>query len=73
MKRTKNEEGYALLLVLFLVVLISILGAVFMRASISNAKQEQITDRNQLTYVAAETGVDYVKTFSPTSTTTRRM
>ncbi|AMQ05972.1 hypothetical protein [Sporosarcina psychrophila] len=55
----KNEQGYALLIVLFLVVFIMIVTVVFMRGSISNAKQEQKVDQNHLSYTAAEMGVDY--------------
>jgi len=62
MKRKGNEQGYAMILVLMLIVVITISSAVFMRASISNAKQEQIVDGNNLSVVAAETGVDYYKT-----------
>jgi len=62
MKRKENEQGYAMVLVLMLIVVITISSAVFMRASISNAKQEQIVDENNLSVVAAEMGVDYYKT-----------
>ena len=62
MKNAKNEQGYALLLVLLVIVFITILTAVFLRSSISNAKQEGNTDTSHLTYVAAEAGVDYYKT-----------
>lgn len=59
MGNKKNEQGYALLIVLFLVVFIMIVMAVFMRGSISNAKQERKVDQNHLSVVAAEMGVDY--------------
>jgi len=62
MNMRKNEQGYALLIVLFLVVFIMSVSAVFMRGAISNAKQEQIVDTNNLSVVAAEMGVDYYKT-----------
>lgn len=55
----QNEKGYALLVVLFAVVFIVILTAVFMRGAISNAKQEKTIDQNNLVVVAAEAGVDY--------------
>jgi len=58
----KNEQGYALIIVLMLIVFVSIISAVFMRASISNAKQERIVDKNHLSNVAAEMGVEYYKT-----------
>ncbi|QTD41570.1 hypothetical protein [Sporosarcina sp. Te-1] len=56
-----NENGYALLIVLLLIVLILSLTAVFFRGSLSNAKQEMIVDENHLTVMAAESGVDYIK------------
>lgn len=59
MEQLKNEKGYALLIVLFFVVFIMIVSALFMRGSISNAKQERIVDNNNLAYNAAEMGVDY--------------
>jgi Tfp pilus assembly protein PilX len=59
MEQRKNEKGYALLIVLFFVVFIMIVSALFMRGSISNAKQERIVDNNNLAYNAAEMGVDY--------------
>ncbi|PID21425.1 hypothetical protein CSV61_09370 [Sporosarcina sp. P3] len=61
MNNRKNENGYALVIVLFAVVFIMITSAVFMRGSISNAKQEKIVDTNNLAYMAAEMGVDYYK------------
>lgn len=62
MNMRKNEQGYALLLVLFLVVFIVGISAVFMRGAISNAKQEQRVDKNHLSVVAAEMGVEYYTT-----------
>lgn len=61
-KLRKSEEGYALLLVLFLVVFIMAISAVFMRGALSNAKQEQKVDKNHLSVVAAEMGVEYYTT-----------
>ncbi|REB07167.1 hypothetical protein DVB69_09945 [Sporosarcina sp. BI001-red] len=62
MQHTKNERGYALLIVLLLIVFITTFAAVFLRGSISNAKQEKVVDNSHLTVVAAEAGVDYYKT-----------
>ncbi|WP_432355787.1 hypothetical protein [Sporosarcina sp. A2] len=62
MRRTRNEQGYALLIVLLLIVFLTILTAVFLRGSISNARQEKSIDYSHLTVVAAESGVDYYKT-----------
>lgn len=59
MKRTTNEQGYALLLALFLIFFILLASAVFIKGSISNAKQEKKVDMNHLSVVAAEMGVDY--------------
>jgi len=59
MKMRKNEQGYALLIVLFLVVFIMSVSSVFMRGAISNAKQEQIVDTNNMAVVAAEMGIKY--------------
>ncbi len=63
MRRVRDENGYALLLVLLLIVFITILTAVFLRSSISNAKQEHIVDKNHLTVNSAETGIDYYKSY----------
>ncbi|MFS0689877.1 hypothetical protein AB1K89_11595 [Sporosarcina sp. 179-K 8C2 HS] len=58
-KTVESEKGYALLVVLFLIVFIFTVSAVFFRGSLSNAKQEQKVDQNHLAVVAAEMGVDY--------------
>ncbi|MCG3089260.1 hypothetical protein [Sporosarcina cyprini] len=59
MRTKQNENGYALLIVLFLIVFIMALTAVFIRGSLSNAKQEKIVDEQQLSVIAAEMGVEY--------------
>ncbi|MBB4825861.1 hypothetical protein HNO89_003097 [Sporosarcina luteola] len=59
MKNRLDEQGYALLVVLFLVVFILTVTAVFIRGSIGNATQEAITDDNQLSVVIAEMGVEF--------------
>ncbi|WP_252502821.1 hypothetical protein [Sporosarcina sp. Marseille-Q4943] len=59
MKTRMNQKGYALLIVLFLIVFIMTVIAIFMRGSISTAKQEQIVDSNNMAIVAAEMGMDY--------------
>lgn len=61
-KYIAREKGYALLIVLLLIVFITILTAVFLRGSLSNAKQENIVDDSHLTVVAAEAGVEFYKT-----------
>ncbi|MCG7345000.1 hypothetical protein MHZ92_12710 [Sporosarcina sp. ACRSL] len=63
MRKSHNEQGYALLIVLFLVVFIMAVSAVFIRGSIGNAKQEIKVDESHLTVMAAEAGVDYYKTY----------
>lgn len=59
MNRLRKEQGYALLIVLFAIVFITVLTAVFMRGAISNARQSQTIDKNNLVVVSAESGVDY--------------
>lgn len=59
MKRLGNEEGYALLVVVLLVVLVMGFFTVFITGSLSHAKQEQIVDKKHLATIAAEMGVDY--------------
>jgi len=59
MKYLKNKEGYALLLVLFLVVLFVSLSTVFVAASFNNSKQEITVDVKNQSIVAAEMGVKY--------------
>lgn len=59
MKSYLNQKGYSLLIVLFLIVFIITVTAVFMRGSIGNAKQEKIIDKNQLSVVVAEMGIEY--------------
>lgn len=64
MTRIKNESGYSLLMVLFLIILIMILSSIFFRASLSNAKQEVNVDINNNAVIAAEMGIDYYKTWA---------
>jgi hypothetical protein len=59
MKFLKNRDGYALLLVLFLVVFVLGLSAVFVSASINNSKQETTVDVRNQSIVAAEMGIKY--------------
>lgn len=61
MRESENEKGYALLIVLFMIVFILTVSAIFMRGSISNAMQEHRVDESHLTVMAAEAGVDYTK------------
>lgn len=61
MVKWENEKGYALLIVLFLIVFIMTVFAIFMRGSINNAMQEHRVDESHLTVMTAEAGVDYIK------------
>ena len=62
MRYVKNERGYALLVVLLLVVLIMSISATFMAGSINHAKQEQAVDVSNQSVAAAEMGVLYYST-----------
>lgn len=59
MRKNTNENGYALIIVLFAIIFITVLTSVFMRGSLSNIKQEHRVDESNLTVTAAEAGVDY--------------
>jgi len=59
MNDQKNEKGYVLIIVLFAVVFITVITAVFMRGALSNATQEKTVDENNLVVVSAESGVEY--------------
>ncbi|ARK23617.1 hypothetical protein SporoP37_02195 [Sporosarcina sp. P37] len=57
--KNKNSAGYALIIVLFAIVFITVLTSVLMRGSLSNFKQDQRVEESDLTTTAAEAGVDY--------------
>jgi hypothetical protein len=59
MLKKRNEQGYTLLIVLYVVTFIMIVSASFVTASVSNAKQEKVVDTNNMAVVAAEMGIDY--------------
>lgn len=59
MKQFKNQQGYALLVVLLMVVLFLGVSATFMAGSLSNAKQEQTVDASNQAVASAEMGVKY--------------
>ena len=61
MKKMLNDGGYALLIVLFTIIIFLSLSAVFMRASLNHVTQEQTVDKNNQAVVAAELGVKYVE------------
>lgn len=59
MKHLKDQQGYALLVVLLMVVLFLSISATFMAGSLSNAKQEQTVDTSNQSVASAEMGVKY--------------
>jgi hypothetical protein len=59
MKQLKNQQGYALLIVLLIVVLFLSISATFMAGSLSNAKQEKTVDTTNQSVASAEMGVRY--------------
>ncbi|RNF40928.1 hypothetical protein [Planococcus salinus] len=59
MKYFTNERGYALLIVLLVVVLFLGLSATFIAGSLNNAQQEQTIDVSNQSVAAAEMGVLY--------------
>lgn len=59
MKQVKKQQGYALLVVLLMVVLFMGVAATFMAGSLSNAKQEQTVDASNQSVASAEMGVRY--------------
>jgi hypothetical protein len=61
MKYLKNNEGYALLLVLFVIVFLISVSTIVVNGSLNHSKQEVTTDINNQAVVAAEMGVDYFK------------
>lgn len=56
---SKNQEGYALLIVLLMVVLFLGLSATFMAGSLNHTKQEQTVDITNQSVASAEMGVRY--------------
>ncbi|KOF11783.1 hypothetical protein AC739_02920 [Planococcus glaciei] len=59
MKHLKNQHGYALLVVLLIIVLFLSISATFMAGSLNNAKQEQTVDTTNQSVASAEMGVNY--------------
>ncbi|ANU23604.1 hypothetical protein [Planococcus donghaensis] len=62
MKVLKNQQGYALLVVLLIVVLFFSLSATFIAGSLNHSKQEQTIDVNNHAVAAAEMGTLYFTT-----------
>ncbi|TWT26275.1 hypothetical protein [Planomicrobium sp. CPCC 101110] len=59
MKQSNNQNGYALLIVLLMIVLFLGLSATFMAGSLNNATQEQTVDTTNQSVASAEMGVNY--------------
>ena len=59
MKGSKNEKGYALIVVLLIIVLFLGLTATFMAGSLNHAKQERVVDTGNQAVAAAEMGTIY--------------
>lgn len=59
LKHAGNQQGYALLVVLLLIVLFTSIAATFIAGSMNNAKQEQTVDVSNQSIAAAEMGVVY--------------
>lgn len=62
MNNIKNNQGYALLLVLLMIVLFISISAVFLNASISHSKQEVVVDKTNQSLVLAEMGTQHLET-----------
>jgi len=56
-RKDLNQKGYALLIVLFTIVMFLGLSGIFISSSLNHAKQEQSVDVNNQTVVAAEMGL----------------
>lgn len=57
MRKDLNQKGYALLIVLFAIVIFLGLSGIFISSSLNHAKQEQSVDINNQAVVAAEMGL----------------
>lgn len=59
MKKIHEENGYTIIIVLLIIVLFLSASAVFIKSSISHAKQEHVVDINNQAVDVAEMGVEY--------------
>ncbi|MGM0897202.1 MAG: hypothetical protein ACQEV0_04835 [Bacillota bacterium] len=59
MEKVKNQQGYALVIVLLIIVLFMSLAATFMAGSLNHAKQEAVVDTGNQAVAAAEMGTIY--------------
>ena len=62
MTHLKNNQGYALLLVLLMIVLFISVSAIFVNTSISHSKQEVVLDKSNQSLVLAEMGIQHLET-----------
>lgn len=59
MNQLKNQQGYALLIVLLIIVLFLGISATFLAGSLNNAEQEKTVDTTNQSVASAEMGVRY--------------
>lgn len=59
MKGLKNQDGYALISVLLIIVVFSVIFLSFMGQAFSSVKQNQVVEKRTRTVAAAEMGVSY--------------
>ena len=60
-KYKKSERGFALVLALLLLVVMSLMGATLVMIASSDHKQNNLLDSNQQAFYAAETGITIAK------------
>lgn len=63
MERLKNEQGYALVTVLLIIVIFTVLFLSFAGQSFSSVKQNQVSEKSSQSVALAEMGINYYKTF----------
>ncbi|MFC4800981.1 hypothetical protein ACFPA1_16665 [Neobacillus sp. GCM10023253] len=59
MKNNKNEQGYALVIVLVIITVFMILSLSFMGQALSTTKQNQVVEKSTRSVSAAEMGISY--------------
>ena len=62
MKKMSNQRGYALLIVLFTIIIFLSISGTILSASLNHATQEKTINENNQAYVAAEMGVKIIST-----------
>lgn len=63
MERLKNEQGYALVTVLLIIVIFTVLFLSFAGQSFSSVKQNQVSEKSSQSVALAEMGINYYKAF----------